>query len=365
MIYQIVQRKLYTGSRSTALVILLSGTVLSLGNTKAEAQYVKTTVASFSTASGTYTDVTGATLSFTPSSDSEVWILLFSARLRSTSTNEQTVEARYLVNTIEHGMGGIQTRRSFAPGSWQHFYRVTNTTALQTVQVQLSDVGGGTATIEDLQMIGFRLPDNADFRYAETNGDQPFTDTAVWTTRQSLDFTPPADGDYLVMAVDNGQEFPGDNGIDIRVQDPSGSFWPVSDGTAQPYFHNPRDPWESFFAARVQSLTGGVFQTYEIQAYQSHVSGATVRDTRIMAFRTDAFDNDVESVENLAETSTNSTTPVLKSTLTTTAPPSARDYIVVQSLFLKNLDSDSDILMEAVQERHGRSDELRTLVQRQ
>ena len=231
-------------------------------------------------------------------------------------------------------MGGVQNSAVNAGASWQHFYRVTGTTALQTVQVQLRDPSG-TATIDDLQIIAFKLPAGADFQFVENETTQAVT-ASVWASYQSLTFTPTSVGDYLIIAVANGHEFPGGSTIGIRLQDPAASHWPA----ATAYYANPRDPWQSFFLARVQNLAVSS-QTYQIQANGSATGGSEIRNTRIMAFRTDVFDS-VQSVENTAESSTTSTTPVVKSVLTTTAPPAARDYIVIQSLGLRAASSSTD-----------------------
>ena len=304
----------------------------------AEAQYVKTSVASFSTSSTTFTNVTGGTLTFTPSTSSDIWILLVNARLMSTqiASFTRSAEARYLVNGVEHGIGGILNSAANKGASWQHFYRVTGTTAMQTVQVQLRDDSAATATIADLQIIAFLLPAGADFQYTETEAIQAVP--SPWTTYESLSFTPSAPGTYLIMALANGTEDPGTGGIGIRIEDPSLSFWPDnSAGGRLGHLSNTRIPWRSYFLTRAENLTATP-QTYNLQATGDSVSGSQLRYTRLMAFRTDALDN-FETAEDTAITSTTSTTPVVRSVLTTVAPPSARDYIVIQSLVLSGTSS--------------------------
>ncbi|NIS79373.1 MAG: hypothetical protein GTO14_03955 [Anaerolineales bacterium] len=299
-------------------------------------QYYEKTVASFTDSSSNWVNVTGGNLTFTPSASSEIWILLFSARLSSSTTTEESVEVRYLVNDVEHGYGGIQNSAASMGASWQHFYRIAGTTAQQNIQVQLRNVAG-TGTIEDLQIIAFKLPDNADFQYAETEGIQYVTGL-IWASYQDLSFTPSSAGVYLIMAVANGHEFPGAATLELRLQDPVAAYWPVDSGSSH-YHRNPRDPWQSYFVSRVYALLGA--QTYQIQASGPSL-GSELRFTRIMAFRTDAFD-DVESVEDVAETSTTSTSPVVKSILTTGIPPASRDYIVIQSMTLR---ADTAVLEE-------------------
>jgi hypothetical protein len=297
----------------------------------AEAQYVKASVASFTTASATYVDVTGGTVSFTPVSATDIWILLFSARIMSSSTTPLgSVEARYLVNGVEHGMGGTEnTPTPNQPGPWTSFYRVTGTTATQTVQVQLRDIAG-TGTIEKLQIIAFKLPEGADFHYSETESD-----TVVptgFSVYESLTINPSSPGEYLVMGLMTGSEGPGTQALYIRFKDPVGNYWPPEHEPGVQvwdYYITPSQMFQSFFVARTQTLSGSA--TYQLEVDGSSDPNSTIRYTRFMAFRTDAFEN-FESVEDVATSSTTSTTPVVKSQLETSLPPVTRDYIVLQHL---------------------------------
>ena len=298
----------------------------------AQAEYVKTQLASFNTSSSTFVNVTGGQLVFVPQNASDVWILLVSARLTSSSINTLTVEARYLVNGTEHGLGGIENDVPSAGSSWQHFYRITGTTATQTVQVQLRDQTGNTATIEDLQLIAFRLPAGADFQYAETEAPQVVT-AGAWNTYRDLTFTPSSAGDYLILALANANESPSLDGIGIRLLDPASGIWPDDSdpGTQEGHFDNDRPAPYSMLLARVQTLDATP-KTYAIRA-NGGAGGSTIQYTRLMAFRTDAFAA-FESTEDVAETSTTSTTKVVKSTLTTTASSAPREHIVIQSMML-------------------------------
>ena len=221
---------------------------------------------------------------------------------------------------------------------WQHFYPVTGTTATQTFQVQLRD-NVGTGTVESLQVIAFRLPANADFQFVETEAPRTVT-TNVWADYETLNFTPSSPGDYLIFGLATVSEDPGNESIGVRLTDPSGGFWPVNDsGTRVGHFTNTRLHERPFFVARVQNLPATP-QTFRIQANGSTLvpPDSTIRYTRLMAFRTDAFAS-AESVLDAPRTSTNSATPVVKSTLTTVAPPAARDYIVIQSMIVHNENS--------------------------
>ena len=132
----------------------------------AEAQYVRATAGSFSTSSATFTDVPGGSLSFAPASLTDAWVVLLSGRVRSTWTtsDEIAAEVRYLVNGTQRGLISIRNHGVNPGGAFAHFDRVTGTTAVRTVTVQLRD-GKATATLENLQIVAFRLPPGADFQF--------------------------------------------------------------------------------------------------------------------------------------------------------------------------------------------------------
>lgn len=322
--------------------LLLVGLLHLLAPRFSEAQYLRATVTTFSTSSASFTDVPGGVIRFTPSVPSEIWVILMSGRLSSTWTasDEIAAEVHYLVNGTERGLISIRNHGVNPGGSFAHFDRVTGTTALQTVQVQLRD-GKATATLSNLSVLAFRMPSGADFQFVDTIGVQSVPQL-VWTSMRSLTFTPASGGNYLVMALASGRENPSASTSGVRLQDPAGGFWPVDDLPVDPrrgQFENGRSGWPPFFLARVSNLTATP-KTYAIEA-QGDVPGGEIRDTRIMAFRTDAFDN-AESVEDLAMTTTTSTTPVVKSTLMTTGATASRDHIIIQSLGLDAAGSPTD-----------------------
>ena len=64
-----------------SLAFVLGSLFLFSSGGVAEAQYYKTTVASATSTSTSFTPVAGSLLQFTPTATTEVWVLLFSARL--------------------------------------------------------------------------------------------------------------------------------------------------------------------------------------------------------------------------------------------------------------------------------------------
>lgn len=163
----------------------------------ARAQYLKTTVVSASTSSTAFVDVSGGSLVFTPASLTEVWVVLLSGRPKSTFNGAaEAAEVRYLLNGVPRGIGGVSNSAANSGAAWQHFYRVSGTTAPQMVKLQIRDIQAATTTLEDLRVIAFPVPAGADFQYAETNGIQNVA-AGVWSSYQTLSFTPSSAGNYL------------------------------------------------------------------------------------------------------------------------------------------------------------------------
>ena len=302
----------------------------------AQAQVLKAYVARMNDnrLSTAFINVPGGTLRVVPEAATDVWVVLFSAYLSSSSTANVTTEVQYLVNGVVSGGGGIQNQTSHFGAAWQHFYVISGTTLPQLIQVQIRDAVGDlvTARIEDLHIVAFKLPAGADYHYSQTPGVRAVA-AAAWNPFETLTFTPASAGDYLVLGLANFNEGPGADGVGVRVNGALGDFWPISDGGAREgYAFNERNAVWSFFAARRQNLTASP-QTYRIEA-NGATGGSTIRYTRLLAFRTDVFD-DYQQAEDLAATSTTSATPVVKSTLTTNLPPGFRDYVVLQNLYLR------------------------------
>jgi Peptidase family C25 len=295
------------------------------GRAEAEGQYYKTTVSTFSTTSTTFTPVTGSLLQFTPTSASEVWVLLFSAGLGSASTAETAAEVQYTVNGVAHGMGGTMNSAANGRAPWQHFYRVTGTTSQQTVEVQLRDATGAGATITNLQVIAFMMPANADFRYTETEGIRPVA--TGWATYETLSFTPPTQGDYLVAGLANAHGASGTTIVGVRMQDTAGFFWPWDTNTPGTWMQTARSAWQSFFLTREVVNQSGL-RTFRVQANGS-AAGAEIRYSRIMAFRTDAFASHETNGTGGEQALTNTLTSL--QFVQAAKPPSARDYVVIQS----------------------------------
>ncbi len=321
------------GARAFAVAAFLTAAA------SAEAQYVKTSVLSFSTTNAAWTDVPGGTLTFTPAATTDRRILLFSATLRSTSTVDQAAEVRYHVNSVEHGSGGIVNTTPNAGGAWQHFYLVTGTVAAQTVQVQIRDASasGATTTIDNLRVIAWLYPTGGDLQYAETEGFQ-FVTAGSWNNYRTLTFSPVGGffcRSYQIMALATA------NRADVRLQDHGGGFWPDDStaGSGPGHWVNPGLSREAFFLTRNVDFTNNTPKTFTLQA-NGLPGGGSVSYARILAFYTSnpGCGGVIEATDGSNdpfETSTTSTTPVVKATATATAPPAARDFIILQNVLLR------------------------------
>ncbi|MBA3453369.1 MAG: hypothetical protein H0T42_09790 [Deltaproteobacteria bacterium] len=71
--------------------------------------------ARFSTTSPTFVEIPGASLTLPPS-PGITWLVLVSGALQSSSFAEIGVEARYLIDGIERGLGGTQAIVTDRPG---------------------------------------------------------------------------------------------------------------------------------------------------------------------------------------------------------------------------------------------------------
>jgi hypothetical protein len=260
---------------------------------------------------------------------------LLSARLLSTSAPGGNLEARYLVNGIERGLGGGANNVANNPLSWQHFCWVTGTVEEQVVRVQLRE-DAGTGTISGLRMLAFPLPEGADAHFFEHADVQAVT-ANVWADYLELSFEPESAGEYLVLALMSGSEAPGTGGLHVQMAGPlSDEQWQTT-----PYINHRNHfvvgMWSRTFTLSKES------QVYQLQALGSGGEGSQIRDARMLAFRTDVFEP-LHVVLDLQEITTESDQPVVVSSLQMSALITERDLIVFQNMFSKPVDEDPDLL---------------------
>jgi len=297
--------------------------------------YQQVTVASEQTTSNTaWTDVPGVTVSFTPGSATEKWLVLVTADIRSGSTSEDQARFRYAISGTPRGETGVQQgTTSTTPidpyNVYFHFSMVTGVAAQQTVKFQFQASAGQTAYARNIRILCIRL-DSADLRYTEVNGDTQITGLQTLAT---LQFTPPSAGDYIVAYCASVSELPTTpGGAETWLDYDFGTgLYPVPwtvPNTRR--IHSDRAQFEphGLFA----KLTLSVAQhTFRARA-QLRIGGdpATARDVRIAAFRVDAFDL-LEFDEDTAVAST-TLDDTVRSVVTTQSPGEERDYLILAGI---------------------------------
>ncbi|KPJ58233.1 MAG: hypothetical protein AMJ46_14490, partial [Latescibacteria bacterium DG_63] len=264
-------------------------------------------------------------LQFTPSSTSEHWVVVATWRQREVGNLGTTTTAGFgrvsLNGAPRTGTSDITFRMSGDVWkTFQAFLKITDTTSLQTVSIDFR-ANGGTDAIDNARILAFMIPDptNADIQYSE---DLPvFTDTANPTASLTTTFSPSSQGDYLWMANGYVHEGPGggSNGglfardeTDTTQQNSAESYIGVGGGFV-PFLHFER-----------RNLTTGS-KTFTIR-HQPDTAGGEREGLTQLLFRADVFDT-VESASAPILTTTTSTTPVTKNTLTTAGAGSAHDYV--------------------------------------
>jgi hypothetical protein len=266
-------------------------------------------------------------LSFTPSATSEQWVVLATWRMRRDPAQTipwYTGHGRVTVNgTPRTGNDEIVFR--MAQGVWKTFQvvlKITGTTANQTIGIDFASDGGDADEIDNARILAFLIPDpaSADIRYAETLALA--VDSTNPTNSQTLTFSPSSAGDYVWLVNGFFHEGPGggSNGglfardeIAMDQQNSGESYIPNGEGFV-PLVH---------FEQR--SLTTGS-KTFTIRHQPDTVSGSERQGLTQLLFRTGVFDA-VEVAASANLTSTGSTAPVIKNTLTTAGTGSPHDYI--------------------------------------
>ncbi|HUS30639.1 MAG TPA: hypothetical protein VMZ53_19150 [Kofleriaceae bacterium] len=286
----------------------------------------------FVTAQTTFVDIPAATLTL-PASPGTSWLVLTSAKLASPTFSAQSVEARYLLDDVELGMGGTQTSTPGFPGPWQHFVVIAGTTAPQQLRYQLRDVSAAGAILEALtvEAIPFAA---ADVAYA--SNDPVHDVTAVAATADSVLSLGPLSGDYVFFLVANTTDLPGESDCYVQWMGPNGATW-MRDS------QQPRESWQSFMT--VQRGSFDIVAAHVTLLTHVGSGPCQVRNVRAAAIPTSAFAS-VDYARNDDATLVNATaTPA--TTVTLTPMPSS----ATQFLFWGNAMLDEDCLTVADAQR--------------
>mgnify|MGYP005831204779 CR=1 FL=1 len=295
------------------------------------------TVSSEQTTTNTaWTDVSGASASFTPRALTEEWLILVTADIRSSSTSENRARFRYTINGAPRGETGVQQgTTSTTPivpyNVYFHFSKITGVTSQQTVTFQFQASSGSTAYARNIHILCIRL-DEAGLEYVEINGDTSITSTAAQTLA-TLQFTPPSSGDYIVAYCALVSELPsGPGGAETWLDyDIGTNIYPIAWSAPNTRrIHSDRSQFEPH----------GLFTKINLNATQHALrvqarlrtagETSTARDIRIAAFRVDAFDL-LEFDEDIAVSSTTVANTV-RSVVNVTSPSEQSDYLILAGI---------------------------------
>ncbi|MDQ1279719.1 MAG: hypothetical protein QG670_981, partial [Thermoproteota archaeon] len=299
--------------------------------------YSQVTVSAQQTTSITsWQNVPGATVSFTPRSSTEEWLVIVTADIRSNSVLENQAQFRYIINAQPEGETGVmQGTTSSNPidpyNVYFHFSKVTGTTSQQTVKFQFQASSGRTAYTRNVHILCIRL-DWAGLQYTEFNGDTIINGTvASPQTLVNLQFTPSSSGNYIVMY----------SSLISKGTWAGAETWLNYDNGTAKY----PNAWTTPNTRRIhtdyaQFEPHGIFMNLTLSTSphslkvqsQLRTAGDTsiARDVRIAAFRIDAFDS-LESKQDIGVSSTTGSTTV-RSSVTTANPGEQRDYLILAGI---------------------------------
>jgi hypothetical protein len=273
---------------------------------------VEATPAAFSTSSPTFVAVPGATLTIPPSPGT-TWLLLTSATLVSTGVAVVNVEARYLVDGIERGVG--ESHSTAGAGPWQHFYVLEGGADPQTVVYELRDRANGISTIDQLHTIAVPLPADAEPHYVSRDDVEPVSAQAN-TPLHALSLGS-LSGTYVVLLLANGTELPSTANLWLEWRGPN-------DEVLMRESQFPREPRQALLTARVLSITAAD-ATFTLYAYTGGPTGAQTSYVRAFAMRSDAFVSIDHGFSSTPITTMSATPSMAQQVLTT--PSDANRYL--------------------------------------
>ena len=221
-----------------------------------------------STTSGTFVDIPSTTLTFTPATTGEVWMVFATGKIRSSSSSEQTVEIRLVINGTEHDLCGHQNNNATAPNGagFLMFDRITGVATLQTVKLQFRAITG-TSYANTLRVVVAKVPSGADFQYFESNAITVSNGTDLNVGQ--LQFNPSADGDYVIVAKMSHREDPGGSTSQAWLEDAGATIPLRPDAPAGTRHSNAREPWNPMSVVFSTPLTTAV-QTFILRFTSSN-----------------------------------------------------------------------------------------------
>ena len=289
-------------------------------------------VADFPTASATFTPVTGCSLSFTPGSTLENWVVMASGQVRSSSTSDPPgAHVQMLVQGTAEGEGGVQNSPADAETGFFMMHRITGTTASQTVAVEAQDpfAGAATTTVEQCSITAFLVPSAADFQWTEVDGvsgnclDTP--DSTILT--HTLNPTSSA-GDYLSIVSFVSFEDPGGATNKAWITYPSGAEAP--DFNVENAWGIARDARQTYVSMREETLPASP-QNLTVMCDGS-LGNSTILWAKAASFRMDAFEADYHDEDLTEVTLVTSSTWATHSTVPQAAPAASAEFLMLGTI---------------------------------
>lgn len=298
--------------------------------------YKATQLAEQSTTSSSFVDIPSTSITFSPNSTNEIWMIFATGVCRSSSTSERSFELRLVINGNEEDLISHQNRSSRTPNGagFLVFDRITGTTSSQNVKLQYRALNG-TCYATTLRVVAAKLPDNADFRYFESNSIVGSTGYNI--NIGSLTFTPSSSGNYYILGSVKFREMPSGNTAQVWIEGTDGVKHPNSPSNTG--HSNARDPWNpASYVWRETLNTSSKTVTIRMISSNSGNEASEHCYRKIMIFREDAFD-DADYSLSAPQSTTTSTNFQLKNSITTQSPPTERDYLVIQNMRISGTDS--------------------------
>ena len=274
--------------------------------------------------------VAGAVLDL-PRSPGVSWLFLVSASLDATTAEQIGVEARYLVDGVERGIGGTQNNQPGLGGPWQHFDVIPGAETPRHITFELREGLGGTATVRDLRAIAVPLPASAvaGMHYESLDPIVDVTSTAPVRVA-AFPFAPAAAGPYLMLGLVNASDRPGES--DVYAQ------WRDADGILTFDLQAPRTPWQSLFAMWIVDAPAA--NQYELWSHIGSGPGQ-LRNIRWLALPLAAF-IEPHVATSKVQVSNGTTTPIEVLSVPTATPGSAARWIYIATVtLLENCDGPS------------------------
>ena len=297
--------------------------------------YYTAPVADFPTTSATFTPVTGCSLSLTPGSTSENWVVMATGQVRGSTNNEaQAARVQLVVQGTTEAEAGVQNDPVNEATGFFMMHRITGTTASQTIQVEAQNPFGGavTTTVEQCSITAFLVPSAADFQWTEVDGPLvPPGGNCVTPTGPPIlthQFTPASAGDYLFITSFVAFEFPDGSTNKTWVNYPIAATDAPDFGTFDAW-SNGRDPRQSYVSMRRETLPASQ-QTLDIMCEGSTL-GSTMLWAKAASFRMDAFEADYHD-EDLTEVTYALTPWLTHSTLFQPAPAASTEFLMLGTI---------------------------------